>query len=60
MVLGVNWMKGVSLINFDFNRMEISFEKDGKKMTLSGGNEMGACKMISGRRLQRVLKGKWS
>ena len=36
MVLGVDWMKEVSPINFDFNRMEVSFEKDGKKMTLPG------------------------
>lgn len=59
-VLGVDWMKGVSPISFDFNKMEVSFEKDGRRMTLTGKNEMGACKMISGRRLQRVLRSKWS
>ncbi|XP_052203128.1 uncharacterized protein LOC127808594 [Diospyros lotus] len=59
-VLGVDWMKGVSPISFDFNRMEVSFEKDGRRMTLTEKSEMGACKMISGRRLQRVLKSKWS
>ena len=59
MVLGVDWMKGVSPISFDFNRMEVSFEKEGRKMTLSGGKEMGTCNMISGKRLQRVIKGKW-
>ena len=25
-VLGVDWMKGVSPISFDFNRIEVSFE----------------------------------
>jgi len=59
-VLGVDWMKGVSPIRFDFNRMEVSFEKEGRKVTLSGGKEAGTCKMISGKRLQRVFKGKWN
>ena len=27
-VLGVNWMKNVSLICFDFNKMEVTFEKE--------------------------------
>ena len=31
-VLGVDWMKQVSPISFDFNRMEVTFEKGGKKM----------------------------
>lgn len=35
-VLRVDWMKGVSPISFDFNRMEVFFE-EGRKMTLSGG-----------------------
>ena len=58
-VLGVDWMKGVSPISFDFNKMEVSFENEGRKMTLSKGKEVGMCKMISGKRLQRVIKGKW-
>ena len=37
MVLGVDWMKRVSPITFDFNRMEVSFEKGGRNMTLAGG-----------------------
>jgi len=59
-VLGVDWMKQVSLINFDFNRMEVTFEKGGKKMTLMGSREIGACKMITGRKLQTLLKNKWA
>lgn len=27
-VLGVDWMKRVNPISFDFNRMEVSFEKE--------------------------------
>ena len=52
-------MKGVSPISFDFNRMKVSFETEGRKMTLSEGKEVGMCKMISGKRLQRVIKRKW-
>ena len=50
-VLGVDWMKQVSPICFDFNRMEAKFEKKGKLMTLTGSKELGVCKMIVGRRL---------
>jgi len=58
-VLGVDWMKRVNPISFDFNRMEVSFEKEGRKMMLSKGKEMATCKMISGKRMQRVIKEKW-
>ena len=57
-VLGVDWMKHVSLICFDFNRMEVMFEKEGRRMTLLGSKEVGMCKMITGKRLQRILKQK--
>ena len=40
--------------------MEVSFEKEGKRMTLTGGKETGSCKMTNGRRLPRMLKGKWN
>ena len=45
MVLGVNWMREVNPIYFDFNKMEVTFEKGGKKMTLTGNMEAGTCKM---------------
>lgn len=50
-VLGVNWMKGVSPISFDFNKMEITFKKDGRRMTLTNNPEIRICKMITGRKL---------
>lgn len=59
-VLGVDWMKIVSPISFDFNKMEVTFEKDGRKMTLTGSMETRACKMITGRRLQKMLENKLS
>lgn len=54
--LGVDWMKQVSPICFDFNRMEVTFEKEGKRMTLVDSKEVGVCKMITGKRLQKILK----
>ena len=59
-VLGVDWMKGVGPISFNFNKMEVTFEKDGKKKTLTGSQESTVCKMISGKRLQRMFKSKLS
>ena len=51
MVLGVDWMKHVSPICFDFNKMGVIFEEEGKWMTLIGSKELGICKMITRRRL---------
>ena len=47
-VLEVDGMKNVSPISFDFNKMEVTFEKGGKKMTLTSNLETSACKMITG------------
>lgn len=59
-VLGVDWMKGVSPISFDFNKMEVTLKKDGQRVTLQGNVKVGACKMIRGNRLQKLLKSKLS
>lgn len=53
-------MKGVRPISFDFNTMEVTFEKDGRRMTLIGSSKTGVCKMITRRKLQKVLKSKWT
>ena len=52
-------MKEVSPISFNFNKMEVSFDKEGRKMTLSGEKEVGSCKMISRRKLHKMLRSKW-
>ena len=57
MVLGVDWMKGVCPISFDFNCMEVSFEKEVERMTIIGGREVGMCKLMTGKGLRRVMKG---
>ena len=57
-MLGVNWIKHVSPICFDFNKMEVTSGKEGKKMALIGSKEMRICKMIMGKQLQKMLKQK--
>ena len=59
-VLGVDWMKHVSPIYFNFNKMEVTFEKDGRRLMLVGSKEVGMCKMITGKRLQKLLKCRMS
>ena len=60
MVLGVDWMKGASPISFDFNKMEVTLEKEGRRVTLQGNVEIGICKMIKVKRLQKLFKCKLS
>ena len=58
MVLGVDWMREVSPICFDFNKLEVTFEKGGRKMTLTGKVDSGICKIISGKQLNKLFKSK--
>jgi len=51
-------MKDVSPISFDFNKMEVTFAKERKQMTLMGSKDQGMCKMITGRKLQKLIKHK--
>ena len=55
-VLGVDWTKMISLISFDFNKLEVTVTKDGKVVTLVGSKNTGSCKMKTGKRLRRLLK----
>ena len=47
-VLGVDWMKMVSPLIFDFNELEVTFELGGKRLTLTGSLEEGECKLVIG------------
>ena len=60
MVLGVDWMKHVRPISFDFNRMEVTFEKESKKLTLTGNKKTRTCKMITRKKLHKMLMSKWA
>jgi len=55
-MLGVNWMKNVSPICFDFNKMKVTFENENRRMTLTGTIETRLCKMISRRSYKRYLE----
>ena len=57
-VLGVDWMRTVSPLIFDFNKLEVTVEIDGRKLTLVGSLENGECKMITGRKLQKLIQKK--
>lgn len=58
-VLGVDWMRGISPISFDFNKMEVTPKKDGRKVMLQGYMKWGH-KMIKGKKLQWLFKKKMS
>ncbi|XP_026433800.1 F-box protein At3g07870-like [Papaver somniferum] len=48
MVLGVDWMKNISLVKFDFKKMTITFTKDGEEVTLLGNTEAAKISLMSG------------
>ena len=50
-VLGVDWMRTVSPLVFDFNTLEVTFDTGGHKITLKGCQQTGECKEVSGKRL---------
>ncbi|XP_052201138.1 uncharacterized protein LOC127807380 [Diospyros lotus] len=55
-VLRVDWMKTISPLTFDFNKLEVTVEVEGRKLTLVGNLEQGECKLISGKRLQKLIQ----
>jgi len=59
MVLGVDWMRTVGPLTFDFNKLEVTVEVEGKKQTLVGSLKSGEYRIITGKKLQKLLaKGK--
>ena len=51
-VPGVDWMRIVRYLTFDFNKLEVILDLKEKKLTLSGSLDTGKCKVITS-----VLKG---
>ena len=47
-VLGVDWMKTVNPLIFDFNTLEVTFDKGGRRIILTGSGDGGKCKAILG------------
>ena len=54
-VLGVDWMKTVSPLTFDFNKLEVTVEVEGMRLILLGSLEQGECRLIKGSKLQRMM-----
>ena len=48
-------MRTVSPLVFDFNTLEATFDKGGRKITLKGCQEIGDCKAVTSKRLQKLL-----
>ena len=48
-------MKTVSPLTFDFNKLEVTVEIGGKRLTLLGSLEQGECKLIEGSKLQKMM-----
>ena len=42
----VDWIRTVSPLTFDFNKLDVYVEMGGKKLTLVGSLAQGECKMI--------------
>jgi len=55
-VLEVDWMRKVSPLIFDFNTLEVTFEKRARRLTLTGCMEGGECKAISGSHLKKLFE----
>ncbi|XP_026452082.1 uncharacterized protein LOC113352482 [Papaver somniferum] len=56
MVLGVDWMRDMSPMLFDFNKLTVTFTKDGESITLQGNTSTAQISMITGSALHKWLK----
>ncbi|XP_026410722.1 uncharacterized protein LOC113305945 [Papaver somniferum] len=56
MVLGVDWMRELSPVKFDFKNMLISFKKNGKEVILQGNAESTSISVMTGESCQKYLK----
>lgn len=55
-ILGVDWMKKIGPLVFDFNTLEVTFNWEGQQVTLDGSQETKECKAVSGKRIQKLLE----
>ncbi|KAL4334742.1 hypothetical protein GQ457_07G001270 [Hibiscus cannabinus] len=55
-VLGVDWMGRFSPIVMDFQKMTISFKKDGQRVVLQGGKRVPNVKLISEKKMSRLTE----
>ena len=46
----------LSPLVFDFNTLEVTFNWEGQQVTLHGSQEAGECKVVSGKRIQKLFE----
>ncbi|XP_026399137.1 uncharacterized protein LOC113294990 [Papaver somniferum] len=56
MVLGVDWMKGISPIKFDFKKLTVSFSSKGKNVVLQGITESASISLMTGKEYERYRR----
>ncbi|KAF9595284.1 hypothetical protein IFM89_038419 [Coptis chinensis] len=56
MVLGGDWLKKCGDVLMNLSKLQLSFKRNGKKITLTGGKEEATLKMMSGHALKRFLR----
>ena len=54
-ILGMDWMRTVNPLTFDFNKLEVTVEMEGRRLKLTGSLEQGECKTIKGSKLQKLF-----
>lgn len=57
MILGVDWLKQHNPVTFDFQKVNITINKNQQPVVLQGEVEEGSLKTISCKRLSKLLKG---
>ncbi|CAN1845235.1 Transposon Tf2-9 polyprotein [Linum perenne] len=55
LVLGCNWLKTISPVEMDFEKLSMTFQWQGKQPVLQGVEENGCCKSMTGRVLQKLV-----
>ncbi|XP_026398913.1 uncharacterized protein LOC113294751 [Papaver somniferum] len=56
MVLGVDWMKGMSPMVFDFNKLTVDFSLEGKPIKLQGNSPTTQISMMTGKALRKWVR----
>lgn len=57
-ILGVDWLKLMNPVTFDFKQYKIRINKEGREIELQGNLPFGSIQAISGKKLQKLFKGK--
>ncbi|CAL1413314.1 unnamed protein product [Linum trigynum] len=56
MVLGLDWLRTISPVKFDFVQLQLFFQKNGQEVVLTGEQEVGTYKLLSGKEMKKLWK----